>query len=505
MITSIGEAYEQFVSENPNVKIKKSKFYALRPLHVRPVSETSHNACLCKYHSNMKFLIESLSNVLQFPNQTGDLLDISVCDQENYTCMANMCDECKNFSIQGLVDDESINNNILWKEWKDVNGRFYVSEQQGTVHDCLQEIDKQFHSFKMHCYVKRMQSRHFEDLKIHTTNETAVLQVDFAENYTAVLQDEIQSAHWHQKQVTLFTAIAWVGDNSAKPTRSFVNISDDLTHNKHSVWVFMKNIIKSLQAEFPNLKHIHVFSDGCAGQFKNRYTLLNLTYFLQDFGVDGTWNFFATSHGKGAVDGIGGTIKRIVWQLIKSRQCIVSCAKEFYECARNAMKGVTVLFTSAEHVAAASNCLNTRWERVKPIPQLHKFHCFHSVGQGVIKAALTYHGEMSTTVSLEDGEPQCITGTSTSSSDQSKNIDVGDFVLVKLDISGKLNTKKEYYAEVLNLDEENDSVVLKYMHPSSSTWIWPKKEDISMEKASVIVKKVKHPRVINNRGQFVFV
>lgn len=356
----------------------------------------------------------------------------------------------------------------------------------------------------MHCYVQRMQSRHFQELKKNTTNETAVLQVDFAENYTCVNQDEIQSAHWHQKQITLFTAVAWVGD-SAKPTRCFVNISDDLTHNKHSVWVFMKNIIKSLQAEFPNLKLVHVFSDGCAGQFKNRYTLLNLTYFLQDFGVNGTWNFFATSHGKGAVDGIGGTVKRTVWRLVKSRQCIVSCAEQFYECARNAIKGVTVLFTSAEDVDAASNCLNTRWDSVKAIPKLHKFHCFHPVGQGVIKAALTFHGDMSTTVALEDVEPQCIAGTSTSSSVESKHICVGDFVLVMLDLNGKPNTKKEYYAEVLDLDGENDSVVLKYMHPSGSSWIWPKMEDISMENISVIVKKVKHPNVKNNRGQFVFV
>ena len=41
-------------------------------------------------------------------------------------------------------------------------------------------------------------------------------------------------------------------------------------------------------------------SDGCAGEYKN----------LDDFGVAAEWHFFATSHGKSAAYGIGGTVKR---------------------------------------------------------------------------------------------------------------------------------------------------------------------------------------------------
>ena len=32
------------------------------------------------------------------------------------------------------------------------------------------------------------------------------------------------------------------------------------------------------------------------------------------------WNFFATSHGKGAVDGVGGVLKRRAWNKVKARQ-----------------------------------------------------------------------------------------------------------------------------------------------------------------------------------------
>jgi len=38
---------------------------------------------------------------------------------------------------------------------------------------------------------------------------------------------------------------------------------------------------------------------------------LNLCHHKSDFGMDAEWHFFATSHGKGPCDGLGGTIKRL--------------------------------------------------------------------------------------------------------------------------------------------------------------------------------------------------
>ena len=42
-----------------------------------------------------------------------------------------------------------------------------------------------------------------------------------------------------------------------------------------------------------------------------------------------SWNFCATSHGKGAVDGIGGVLKRTAWNKVKARQVIIRNAAEF--------------------------------------------------------------------------------------------------------------------------------------------------------------------------------
>lgn len=105
----------------------------------------------------------------------------------------------------------------------------------------------------------------------------------------------------------------------------------------------MREIISSLKEEFKDLKKVTVFSDGCAAQFKNKFTLSNLCFMMYDFGVEGEWVFFATSHGKGAVDGIGGCIKRMVWSKVKTREVTINSAKDFFECAR-AVKKVKVIF-----------------------------------------------------------------------------------------------------------------------------------------------------------------
>lgn len=56
------------------------------------------------------------------------------------------------------------------------------------------------------------------------------------------------------------------------------------------------------------------------------------------------WNFFATSHGKGAIDGVGGTAKRMAWNLVKSRQVHISNASEFVNALNAHASKITFIF-----------------------------------------------------------------------------------------------------------------------------------------------------------------
>ena len=91
------------------------------------------------------------------------------------------------------------------------------------------------------------------------------------------------------------------------------------------------------------LKSVSFFSDGAASQFKQRFLFHNITYFEADYGLKVTWNFFATSHGKGAVDGIGGNVKRLVWNAVRAGAFVTnaqSCATE----AANRVHGTNIIY-----------------------------------------------------------------------------------------------------------------------------------------------------------------
>lgn len=47
------------------------------------------------------------------------------------------------------------------------------------------------------------------------------------------------------------------------------------------------------------------------------------------FNIKIYWNYFATSHGKGCIDGITATTKMIVRKHIRSRDCVVNNSTDF--------------------------------------------------------------------------------------------------------------------------------------------------------------------------------
>jgi hypothetical protein len=70
--------------------------------------------------------------------------------------------------------------------------------------------------------------------------------------------------------------------------------------------------MKFIQNTFnSSLKKMVYFSDGSVAQYKKEKNLLNITCHNEDFGIPAAWYFFATSHGKSACDGVGGTLKRL--------------------------------------------------------------------------------------------------------------------------------------------------------------------------------------------------
>ena len=120
------------------------------------------------------------------------------------------------------------------------------------------------------------------------------------------------------------------------------------------------------------------FSDGAGSQFKNRFTLSILLRptLLHRNVQEVDWSFFGTAHGKGPVDGVGGTVKRAVWRRILQGQVTISTPHEFAAVAKEACPNVRILFIDAAQVATTRQELESLWEQNRPqsIPNTRQAH-----------------------------------------------------------------------------------------------------------------------------------
>jgi hypothetical protein len=189
----------------------------------------------------------------------------------------------------------------------------------------LDYLKPKLQAFVLHNYVASWQDLQFRELFSSVPPGTLVSCVDFSENYTLKVQNEIQSMHWHNDQVTILVHItyrlndAWTMENEEPLLKKEVHyyISDDRTHDSLFVQhCFLLNWQHVVEGGFTPRNHI-VWSDEYSGQFKSArawYFIARYPYLIADAsfrdGCQMCWNYFASGHGKGEVDGAGALLKR---------------------------------------------------------------------------------------------------------------------------------------------------------------------------------------------------
>lgn len=289
--------------------------------------------CICSYHANFIAGITALHKfVPSVPAYDDGFVQQFLCKDSNIDCWFSKCNKCDGISIERLkesVNGIALNTPVTWMFWRknDTSKRIEKYEEVGTLEDLLRHITELSPQFLRHSYVKREQSDTFNKFdhpraSNNQFNEEAMLQIDFAENFVCVGQDEVQSAHWNQKQLTLFTTAFYHNEK----VQSKVFVSDNLTHTKETIIPYLYILLTELPE---SVKILKIWSDGPSSQFKNKFIAAIIPLFESEFGIKIYWNYFATSHGKGCIDGIGATAKMIVRKHILSRECIVKSSSDF--------------------------------------------------------------------------------------------------------------------------------------------------------------------------------
>ncbi|KAJ8034999.1 hypothetical protein HOLleu_22069 [Holothuria leucospilota] len=275
--------------------------------------------------------------------------------------------------------------------------------------------------------------------------------------------------------------------------------------------------MNDVQHKLPfKISQVHYWSDGAGSQFKNKYIFANLLHHEEQFGFNADWSFFATAHGKGPIDGIGGQVKRCVWRAVLQNRIVVNTAEEFYSAAKNLCRKITVLYVDKGVIERTAESLQELWSRTITIPgtlHLHYLrpsgkpghieHGRHSpfrAGEGDLQLARVQ--SINVNDSLAGGQQRNAVIEPQQSPNQerqpgailpavqptSETYHHGDFLLGGLSTG---RSRKVFLSEVVALDNENQGELqisfLRAADTDKQLFVFPHREDISWFSRSEVV------------------
>lgn len=361
-----------------------------------------------------------------------------------------------------------------------------------TVEEFIDNLEQKLNKLIPHSFIAKSQASFYKNLKEAASPNTAIISMDFSENYAFTIQDEAQGYHWTSNSCTIHPVmIHCKGTYNEERIISFCVISDDLKHDASMVYEIQKTVISFLNENCPHVKSIHYFSDGCAGQYKNKYNFINLCLHEKDFQLKAQWSFFATSHGKTECDGIWGTVKRLArkesLQQHLDRQIITT--NDLFEFCKVNITNINFKFISKGAVELTRLNLENRFKDIQTLPGTRSFHSFQPVDElGTIEArrvssdqttALTFNlcnKQLTLPVKIDDLSP-------------------GSFIACIYD-------NLWYFGMVSEVNVEENDVIVKFLHPHgpSPSFFWPQREDACAIPITHAIAIVEPPKTMTGRA-----
>lgn len=312
--------------------------------------------CICEMVCNSSLGIRGCSANTMIYGRLTNLWESILCVKDEYQmwhkreCLLGECLSC-GLQLLKICPHEKTSEKLV--KWKSIGSEIVGYSEEGLPKKapCVQHretkpielfeyLEPRLKSFVVHNYIATWQDYQFKELFSSLSKDTVISCVDFSENYSMKVQNETQSMHWRSVQVSILVHITyrlnpdWSNENDEPLLLKEVHyyVSDDKVHDSLYVqhcflmhWDFMK-----AQGFVP--RNHTVWSDGCSGQFKSarawyfisRYPSLTVTDGVLPEGCQMLWNYFASGHGKGEVDGAGALCKREVRkeQLKPNGRCI---------------------------------------------------------------------------------------------------------------------------------------------------------------------------------------
>ncbi|KAL5459789.1 hypothetical protein EMCRGX_G033165 [Ephydatia muelleri] len=193
----------------------------------------THSVCVCTIHQNIKLMmaggkIESLTDGLY--KHYRHCLAAMHCNPPNIDCHFGNCNQCTGTeplhkSLQAAFDKHSIDT-VEFKQW--------TSTDRATLETRVLQVDEFVDCFNtmmkklvVHDFTAKMQSS-FMQQKKESLNEGEFLVIaDFSENFSFVVQDEVQSFHWNNSSATVHPFVCYYREKENLKSLCYIIISEN--------------------------------------------------------------------------------------------------------------------------------------------------------------------------------------------------------------------------------------------------------------------------------------
>ena len=247
--------YEPFKTEMPNSSISFSLFCKLRPSYILLTSLISRNTCLCSKHQNFAMKLKAMRS-----------LGLQISPNLEVVCKAFKFDDMDTI-LERIAKDE-----VEYDVWRridvDIKKKMRVIKQKTTRAGFQQLMHDVYKEFLDHVSHIKAQYVVLHNLKENLCQDDLLVQMDFAEKFTCQTLDEIQSAYWNARSVTLHPVVVYYREEvGVLGHKNFVYVSDINSHSSTAVLTILKKLMPSLKSAFLDAKQIHYLADSPSSQY----------------------------------------------------------------------------------------------------------------------------------------------------------------------------------------------------------------------------------------------
>ena len=170
-------------------------------------------------------------------------LSFGICSSPTESCFFGSCKKCPGFDhlraiLQQFYDDNNIKT-IKYNIWTNTD-RSTLETKLDSADDFIENFISRLPKLLKHSFLTKQQNLYFNNLKDNLETDEILVILDFSENYSFTIQNEIQSYHWSNDQSTIHPFGIYLKKDNKLEFVSFIIISDISKHSTITVEIFIE-------------------------------------------------------------------------------------------------------------------------------------------------------------------------------------------------------------------------------------------------------------------------